>query len=188
MDLTGWNARYREAEVDETPTPLLVKVAGSLTPGRALDLASGAGRNALWLAHRGWKVTAVDGAEEAIEILRRRAGEEQLPVEAILADLERGEYRIEPEAWDLIVMCHYLQRDLLESAKQGVVPGGVVLAIVHTVDAGETPSATRAARGELRGYFADWHILHDYEGSAPDPANRPVAEIAARRPETEPRP
>ena len=74
-------------------------------------------------------------AASAIESLRGRASERGLAMDARVADLEKGEYRIEPAAWDFIAMCYYLQRDLFEAAKQGVVPGGVVLAIVHAARA-----------------------------------------------------
>lgn len=186
MDLRGWDERYRsgsrpEHDLEPTPTPLLVETANNLPPGRALDLACGAGRNALWLAGRGWQVTAIDGSPAAIEILRRRAAEQHLTIDARVADLERGEYRIEPGGWDLIAMCYYLQRDLLEPAKQGVAPGGIVLAIVHMTERGEEPTPTRMRPGELAGYFAGWEILHRFEGEPNDPAHqRAAAEIVAR--------
>ena len=152
-----------------------------MAPGRALDLACGAGRNALWLAEHGWKVTAVDGAPGAIEILRRRASERGFKVDARVADLEKGEYRIEASSWDLIAMCFYLQRSLFERAKRGVQPGGLVLAIVHIVESGEEATEHRLMPGELKQYFSDCEIRHYYEGKSRDAAHkRPVAEIVAR--------
>src|SRR5690242_890537 len=136
--------------------PLLVETVGSMRPGRALDLACGEGRNALWLAQNGWSVTAVDRSSPTIELLRRRAAECRVDIEARVADLEDGEYAIEPAQWDLVVISYYLQRDLFGPAKRGVVPGGLLLAIVLL---GE--GRFRAEPGELRGYFADWEILHD---------------------------
>src|SRR5690242_19391427 len=119
MDLRDWDERYRSGaapphDSDEAPAPLLVQTVERLPAGRALDLACGAGRNALWLAEHGWSVTAVDGAPAAIEILRDRAVERGIRVDARVADLEKGGYRIEPASWDLIAICYYLQRDLLE--------------------------------------------------------------------------
>src|SRR5690349_20590307 len=135
MDLQGWNARYRtDAKVGE-PTPLLAKIAGEIKPGRALDLACGAGRNALWLARNGWRVTAVDGSEEAIAILRRAAAAQNLEVATHVADLERGEFPIEPAAWDFIAMSYYLDRSLFGPAKAGLAPDGILLAIVHITEA-----------------------------------------------------
>lgn len=187
MDLRGWDERYRTAarpreDLDAAPTPLLMETAGHRPPGKALDLACGTGRNALWLAQNGWRVTAVDGSKAAIDILRQRASARNLILESRMADLERGEYRISPSTWDLIAICYYLQRDLLEPAKEGLVHGGILLAIVHIVEPGEEPTPTRMRRGELRSYFRNWQILHSYEGPPADAAHRRgVAEIVARR-------
>jgi tellurite methyltransferase len=183
MDLRGWDLRYRSSkDLEAEPTPLVLQAVGRLQPGKALDLACGSGRNALWLAEQGWSVTALDGAPAAIEILRRRAEERSLHLEARVADLEKGEYRIEPGAWDLITICCYLQRDLFEPAKQGLRPGGVLAAIVHIAELGEEPTYKRLRPGELRGYFLDCEILHHHEGKAHDPSHRrSVAEIVAQR-------
>lgn len=187
VDVSGWNERYRSGErvsedFDAAPTPLLVKTARNLHPGRALDLACGTGRNAVWLAEHGWSVTAVDGAKSAIWTLRSRASAAELELKAIVADLAKGEYHIKKSAWDLIAICYYLQRDLFEPAKRGVIPGGVLVAIVHITEAGEEPSETRLRPGELKDYFRDWQILHHYEGKPADEAHRrAVAEVVARR-------
>ena len=187
MDLRGWDERYRTAarpaeDFDAAPTPLLVKTARQMRPGRALDLACGTGRNALWLAQQGWRVTAVDGSQAAIATLGERASVVQLSIERHTADLEKGEFRIGRAQWDLIAMCYYLQRDLFEPAKEGLVCGGVVLAIVHITEPGEAPGRTRARPGELAEYFQDCEILHYFEGLPSDEAHRrAVAEIVARR-------
>ena len=187
MDLCGWNKRYRSGEqpedLDPAPTRLVIETAKQLTPGKALDLACGTGRNALWLADHGWKVTAIDGAPAAIEILQHRTAARGITVDARVADLEKGEYSIEPSAWNLIVISYYLQRDLFEPAKRGVVPGGIVLAIVHITEPGEEPTYKRLRPRELRSYFEGWEILHHYEGKPQDPAHhRAVADVVARRP------
>jgi|SRR5579863_111284 len=179
MDLRGWDERYRNHPGDTCVTPLLASSACNLAPGRALDLACGAGRNALWLASRGWRVTAVDGSSAAIDILTTR----NPAIDARVADLEKRQYVIEPDSWDLIAMCYYLQRDLFEPAKRGVIPGGIVLAIVHIPEPGEALTPFRLAPGELARYFDDFEILHHHEGPSHDPAHqRWVAEIVARRP------
>lgn len=181
MDLKGWNERYRTSETDDAPTPLLAETAGRLRPGKALDLACGTGRNALWLAQNGWTVTAVDGAPAAIEILRRKAAAQKLAIDTHVADLERGQYKMEPAAWDLIAMCYYLQRDLFEPAKKAVAQNGMLLAIVHITEPGEEPTSTRLKPGDLKSYFQDWDILHYFEGKPADAAHRrPVAEVVAK--------
>src|SRR5437773_12116961 len=108
--VTDWNERYRRGEhAALAPHKLLVRVTETLEPGRALDLACGAGRHALFLAERGWRVTAVDASPVAIETTLERARERQLTIDARVADLERGEFIIEPAAFDLICDFYYLQ-------------------------------------------------------------------------------
>ena len=170
MSLQEWEERHRQGQ-DETPEPLVMSIAVSLPAGKALDLACGPGRNALWLAGHGWDVTAVDGSAAGIESLLERAAARGFPVNAVVADLEQHQYKIEPSAWDLIVMTRYHQRDLFEPVKQGVVPGGVVIAsVLLTGRYGAKP-------GELAAYFEGWEILHQRE----DQREKNLAEIAARR-------
>lgn len=192
MEIHDWNERYRLREraaedLDAEPTPLVVATASKLVPGKApgkaLDLACGAGRNALWLSEHGWDVTAVDGAQTAIDILRSRAMERGLKINAVVADLENGEFEIEPSRWDLITICYYLQRNLFEPAKRGVAPGGILISIVHVTEPDEEEGPHGLRPGQLEQYFAGWEILHRLEGKATDAAHRrPVAEIVARRP------
>jgi len=182
MNIDGWDRRYASPDEPEwAPTPLVIETAEKLKAGRALDLACGTGRNALWLAQQGWSVTAVDGSAKAIEILVRRAEARGVEIDARVADLEKGEYHVQPSAWDLITICYYLQRDLLEPAKLGVVPCGVLMVIVHISAAGEEPSRFQMRPGELVTYFKGWEILHSYEGAPRDSAHaRAVAEVVAR--------
>jgi tellurite methyltransferase len=187
MDIAGWNERYRTRERTEdfvaAPTPLVIETAQGLPPGRSLDLACGTGRDTLWLAQHGWSVVAVDGSEAAITALRSKAEGRGLTVDARVADLTQAEFPLGESRWNLILMCYYLQRDLFDSVKGAVAPGGIVLTVVHITHPGEAPTATRLRPGELAGYFEGWPILHQYEGPSRDPAHkRPVAEIVARRP------
>lgn len=179
MDLAAWEQRYRAQEEtsEPSPNPLLIEAASSLPPGRALDLACGAGRNALWLAQHGWSVTAVDGSPTAIRLLRERAA--GLRIETQIADLEKGEFTIEPARYDLIAICYYLQRDLFEPAKQGLLPGGIIVAIALLTEPGKDNSF-RVEPGELSSYFDGWEILHYREGR--DPSQHNAAEIVARKP------
>lgn len=188
MDVAGWNDRYRLKErvaedFEAAPTPLVVKTAQCLSPGRALDLACGTGRNTLWLAEQGWSVTAVDGSVAAVEELGRRVAKHGLVVETHVADLATGEYQIDPKSSNLILMCYYLQTNLFDLVKAGVVPGGVVLVIVHAAEPGAAPTEHSLRSGELLKYFRGWEILHSYEGQPEDSSHRRrVAEIVARRP------
>jgi SAM-dependent methyltransferase len=185
LNIEGWEQRYRVGDTgkEDAPTALVVEATTKLRPGIAIDLACGAGRNALYLAEHGWSVTAIDGSQTAIELLQRRAAARGLKVQAVAADLTSEGFQMPSDEFDLILIAYYLQRDLFPIVKRAVRPGGLILAIVHTPEAGENWSEKRAAPGELRSNFTGWKILHDYEGPSRDPAHRrPVAEIVAQRP------
>jgi tellurite methyltransferase len=184
-----WEERYRAAAAarcDPSSTdamPLLTQLAAQQPPGRALDLACGLGRNSIWLAERGWTVTAVDRSETAIATLQASAASRQLPLHALVADLESHEFVIEPGAWDLIVVCNYFQRDLYEPALRGLVPGGVLIAsALLSSSSAEPKKRFRVEPGELRTYFCDCEIVHyreDPEGEI-SPEAHGTAEIAVR--------
>lgn len=185
MDLAGWKEQYRKTadsatERESAPNPFLVEAAHDLPPGRALDLACGTGRNALWLARHGWSVTAVDGSPSAIDILSRGARKLGVTVNAQIADLEDAGFTIALAHYDLVAMCYYFQRSLIEQAKRGVVPGGIMIAIALLIEPGKELSTFRLQPGELRAYFADWEVLNYREGT--DVWEHKVAELAARCP------
>ncbi|HLH00230.1 MAG TPA: methyltransferase domain-containing protein [Bryobacteraceae bacterium] len=188
MSLAEWKQRYRAGEqVFETPAPLVQDFAAKLNPGRALDLACGPGRNALYLAERGWQVTAVDGSPIAIDLLREQARRKQLQIDAHVADLERGGFELEPAAYDLVVDSYYLQRDLIPAMERGLRPGGCLIMIVHLADPDQPEGTpTRAIPAELRSYFKGWTILHYFEGLPRESYHkRAVAEIVAMKPPEE---
>jgi tellurite methyltransferase len=179
VDLQNWDQRHRSENRDSPTGPLLfvTQLIEPLKPGKALDLACGTGRHAIWLARQGWTVTAVDGSQAAIEILREQIG--TLPIETRIANLERHEFSIAPESWDLILVSLYLQRDLFEPAKLGVKPGGVLVAITLLAEAIDPPQH-RLLPGELKSYFTGWEILEYFEGLIGQSNSQ--ARIAARKP------
>jgi SAM-dependent methyltransferase len=153
------------------PRAFVEEFARDLKPGRALDLACGDGRNAIWLADRGWRVTAVDRAP--------KIGDPRIEVHVV--DIEKQEFTIEPGTWDLIVMSYYLQRDLFGPAWRGLAPGGVAIVIVHMFEPGHEQSRFSVHPGELRAAFPDAEVIAYREGR-PSPDARAVAQIAIRRP------
>ena len=175
----NWDEHYAQAAaIDFTPAPLLIEAADLLSPGRALDLACGPGRNALYLASLGWSVVAVDASPAAIRILRERAAASGVNVDAHYADLESGSFRIELGAYDLISDFFYLQRSLFPQIKEGVRPGGVVVAEIHLRD--DQPHRFVLEPGELWAEFHGWKI-HSYSESRQAGHDRPSARIIARR-------
>lgn len=180
-----WNDRYRAGEqVFDAPSPLVVEFTRNLIPGAALDLASGPGRNALYLAEQGWRVTAIDGSPVAIDLLRERARERKVALYARVADLEAGEFELPKDTYDLVLSCYFFQRSLIPPMKSALRPGGVLIAIAHLSDADQPQgAATRAYPGELRDIFAGWRILHYREGEPGESCHRHgVAEVVAQRP------
>lgn len=186
MEIAGWEKLYGTGErgKEDAATTLLVETLATLAPGSAIDLASGAGRNALYMAERGWTVTAIDGSESAIQLLKQRATARSLKVQTTVGDLKAPNFAMPSDAFDLVLIAYYLQRDLFLKAKAAVRPGGLVIAIAHIPVTGEPWTEKRAAPGELKAFFNEWEILWTYEGVSRDPAHKqPVAEIVARRPE-----
>jgi SAM-dependent methyltransferase len=183
--MTDWDKRYREGEhTNDEPHPLVTEFASKWPPGRALDIACGAGRHALWLAEHGWKVTAVDSSSAAIDILQKRAADRGVPVHSVRGDLESHEFVIEPAAYDLIVVVNYLQRDLFPSIRGGVRPGGAVIAVIAMID--DDPNIRPMnpkyllSPGELRAQFKGWKLIHEFEGKpSGDPTRRATSEIVA---------
>jgi SAM-dependent methyltransferase len=136
MEREDWNRRYAGRELLWTgePNRFLVAEAAALAPGRALDLACGEGRNAVWLAERGWHVTGVDFSEVALDKARRLAAARGVEGEWIAADLLA--YHPEPRSSDLVLL-FYLQvsaeqrRPVVRAAAEAVAPGGVLLLVAH---------------------------------------------------------
>lgn len=185
MDIAGWEKMYRSGErgAEEHPTALVIETAQQLPPGAAIDLACGTGRNAFYLAEHRWNVTAIDGSASAIQTLGERAASRSLNLRTKVADLNSPAFTLPEDAFDLVVIAYYFQRDLFPIAKAAVRPAGLLLAIAHTADPGETPNPKRVEPGELRSIFQGWEILYEYEGPSRDPAHRrPVSELVARRP------
>lgn len=183
---TVWNDRWRE-KVDHpfNPDPWLVEIAPLLPGGRALDLAGGRGRNALFLAERGMSVLCVDVSEEALDQLRQEATRRNLQVETRQADLE-GDPRLPDAEFDLVLDFFYLHRPLLPRLRDAVRPGGI--AVLRTFSsAGPFPGGPGNPEfvlrpGELLEIFAGWEILRHEEGVEPSRKGGSVAGIVARRP------
>ncbi len=168
MRLDEWNERYRSRDqLDLTPARLLVDIASELTPGRALDLACGAGRNALWLAQRGWDVTAIDGAEEAIRLVR----EHDAGIDTRVLDLENdAPLPFQDESFDLVVILYFLHRPLFAAAQRLMRSAGIVITAIRTT--GINPRYCLSLE-ELRDEFSACEVLHAAGGD--------TAELVARK-------
>ncbi len=120
-----WNEIFHNAVgFNHEPNRLLVSTVESLTPGTALDVAMGQGRNALYLAAHGWKVTGVDISDEGLRQARDAAAQKNLALDAVNADLES--YDFGDAKWDLVTMI-YAGSDAKRIAKiqRAIRPGGL---------------------------------------------------------------
>jgi tellurite methyltransferase len=189
--MADWDERYGKGEhATLEPNPLLRRVADALPAGVALDIACGAGRHSLYLAQRGWGVTAVDASKVGIEITKERARALGVELDARVADLERGGFEIKREAYDLICDFYYLQRDLWPKMRDGLRVGGVLVAAIHLADEGRRDETRNPdfllQPNELRAEFEGWEILHYHETSLNDEDagdhHHRTAEIVARKP------
>lgn len=172
MRLDDWNDRYRaREELVSDPSPLLIDAAALIAPGRALDLACGAGRNAIWLARNGWNVTAVDGAPEALRIVQEL--EPKIDVQTL--DLETTPLPFPDDFFDLVAILYFLHRPLFAEAQRVVRRGGIFVTAVRT--SGINPQFC-VREGELRSFFHGWEILRDEEDN--------VAELIALKPNQQP--
>ena len=130
-----WNARYAQKELVWTAEPnrLFAAEVGNLQPGRALDVACGEGRNAVWLAERGWQVTAVDFSDVALAKAVELAAARGVEVEWVLDDVVA--YEPEPD-FDLVAVL-YLQlpgdelAPALRRAAAALAPGGTLVVLGH---------------------------------------------------------
>lgn len=181
-----WDERFaRGQEVHGfEPSPPLPAAAAGVAPGFALDLASGAGRHAIWLAERGWRVEAVDGSRTGTALLmdeaRRRGVAER--IETRIADLEAPGFALEADRYDLVCDFYFLHRPLFDQIHGAVRSGGLFAAAIHV--RGAEDGRFLLERGELRKIVEGWgwEILHFREGdSAESGHHHPTAEIVARR-------
>lgn len=190
-DRERWNSIYRRiAQTSEEPAALLTAMDSVLPHaergrGRALDVAGGAGRNALWLARRGLDVTIVDISDHGLELARERAKHSGLDISTIQLDLDRSPLPIGP--WDLIVNCNFLDRSLFDAYASALAPQGMLLISHPTIsnlerhtrpsqryllDDGELPELIeRAGPPPLQ-------IIHYHEGWSSD--GRHLADLIAR--------
>jgi len=179
--------RYREGRgMPEEPSALLVDNRALLPAGgRALDIAVGSGRNALYLASLGFQVTGVDVSTVAVELCREKAARLGLAVEAIVADLE--DYRLPPDTYNLIVNFHYLQRSLARPIVRALKRDGVLVFESFTIDQlqysyGPKDPAFLLQPRELADTFVGLETLFYYEGVVEgDRGPKAVAQLIGRK-------
>lgn len=192
-DRTVWNHKYAEAPGKwlEPDAFLLRACSQFLTktpPGSALDVAGGAGRQAIWLAQQGWKVTIIDVSDVGLQLAKENAARTLGPARAEdlisrrSADL-RSLTDLGLEQYDLAIVFFFLRRKLFPALVRALKPGGTLIYRTYTLaqlgfDRGPRDPRYLLQPGELRKAFSDLEILL-YEESVKD---KGVAELVARKP------
>ncbi len=148
-----------------------------------LDLAAGRGRNALFLAHRGCRVRAIDRSSEALLGLAQAAEREALDVVTEARDVE-ADPTLPREAFAAVVVCRFLHRPLFPALRAALAPGGLLIYETFTVEHAPFGKPTHPDHlltpNELLHRFIDWRVLRYFEGVVDGRAA--LASIAARKP------
>jgi len=138
MDASAWDERYAAADLVWTaePNQFLPGLVADLSPGRALDVACGEGRNAIWLATQGWDVTGVDFSPVAIEKARRLSQTAGVSPKFVAADLSAWE---PADSFDLIIEFYLhvpgaLRRRVHRSIGAALARGGIYVVVAHHTD------------------------------------------------------
>lgn len=180
MDARTWDERYAATELvwSARPNQFVESELADLAPGRAVDLAAGEGRNAIWLAEQGWQVTAVDfslvGLDKGRETLERHPRGRDLHVDWVHADVL--EWEPGPVGYDLAVVA-YLQlvaperRLAVRHAFDSLVVGGTLLVVAH-----DTTNHTEGTGGPT-----DPAVLYTAADVLDDLADRQLETVRAER-------
>jgi len=184
LDRDKWNTRYADGDGPTgEPSSFLVSLADRLPQsGRALDVAGGAGRNAVWLANRGLSVTIADISDVGLTLARERAARAGVELTALAVDLEHEPLPAGP--WDLIVAISYLNRPLFRAYAAVLAPGGLLVAVQATMKNLERnhrpPRRFLVTAGELRSLAAGLDELSYDESWSMDGQHE--ARLLARKP------
>jgi SAM-dependent methyltransferase len=156
-----WNEVYRlDLGFNRKPNQLLVDVTKDVKPGEALDVATGQGRNALYLAEKGWKVTGVDISDEGLRIAKKSADDRKLPLETVEADTSTWDFG--KDRWDLVTSI-YAGADPkdIERIKTALRPGGMIVVEVFHKDGTTNTRSSGFETGQLAKLCAGYRIIRD---------------------------
>lgn len=187
--MTNWDERFRDGAYpqDPDPSPVLEQYVGDAPDGRALDVATGTGRNAVFLATAGYDVDAVDKSREGLHITRENAAERGVESNLNLIQADIPSYGFPADAYDLITVSFYRAVDRFPDLKEALRPGGYLFVEHHLRSADATPSGPsddryRFGANELLGACLDMTVLY-YDAGVEDRSDdrrRATARILAR--------
>lgn len=184
---TIWNKKHGEhTHSSLTPDPLLVSAHDEFLSeqpaGKALDVAGGVGRHAIWLAERGWQVRLLDISEVAMEQTKENMKTVQPGlISTEVVDLSTGQ-NLGHEQYDLIMVFFFLQRDLFPAFMAALKPGGYLVYKTYTTEqrrfaGGPSHPMFLLERNELLHAFQSLRILHYHETIR----QKGVAELVAQK-------
>lgn len=182
-DKSRWDSLYSRHKgyvFGKEPASYLVESLDQLPVGRALDIAMGEGRNAVFLAKKGFEVVGVDISDVAVRKAKRLARENNVRIRTVTQDLNK--YQIEPESFDVILVFYYLQRSLVPAIIKGLKKGGVVVFENNTIDQLKYDKTQNRdfllQKGELKSMFRELEIVKYRET---DDGKNAVASLVARK-------
>jgi SAM-dependent methyltransferase len=168
QDREKWNTKYGRPDAAPTAPSILLTGLDQIVPcrGRALDVAGGAGRHAIWLARRGLDVTLADISDVGLEIARRRSRLAGTTIDTRQIDFPVDSFP--PGPWDLIVSFHYLWRPLFDVFPNVLAPGGTLVFAQPTRSNlqrhEKPPEGYLLEDGELSTLVKRLHIIRLEEG------------------------
>ena len=185
QDRLFWNKRYDTETyiLGKEPVEFLKEHINILPGGKALDIAMGEGRNAVFLAKNGFEVDGCDVSEIAVKKTLGLAKENNVRVNAFVADLEI--YKLPKDAYDVVACFYYLQRSLIPQIKEALKPGGMVIYETYTIENWERGFEGPKNRdyllktNELLDLFKDLTIIYYKELVLDD--KKAVASLIARK-------
>ena len=174
--ITNLDDRFSE------PAQFLVENIDLLPRGRALDIAMGSGRNAIYLAKMGFQVEGVDTSREAVEKALALARDEGVSIQTRVEDLKKIPY-LDEEAYELVICFNYLQRSLMPQVKNWVKLGGMLVYETFIVDQAQFGKPRNPEHllkhNELLHTFQDFRVLRYREGGVEN--KKAVASIVAQK-------
>jgi 2-polyprenyl-3-methyl-5-hydroxy-6-metoxy-1,4-benzoquinol methylase len=180
-----WDERHdQDCDFTKKPAQFLKENVCRLPRGKALDVAMGTGRNAIFLAAHGYEVDGIDFSEVAVEKVQSFAQKESLSINAAQADL--SSYQIAEETYEVILNFYFLERSLIPRIKKALTPGGMLLFETYTVEQPQYGRPHNPAYllkpNELLNSFMDLYIIYYHERVETNPAEtKAIAILLARK-------
>ena len=182
-DRARWNEKYstdEEFDLPDDPIPELGRRVDALPPGRALDVATGTGRNARFLASEGYDVDAVDVSDEALDRAARAARDDGVDERVTWLRSDVADFEFETSAYDVITVSYFAALDLLPDIKEALAPDGVLIYEHHLrssdpIDIGPSNDRYRFRANDLLRACLDLTVLEYRERTRLDEEGRTQA-------------